>query len=59
MIQLNGFEMKPKQKRNSNWERDMNGRPVNRAKAWGERKTKDARKSRKAWRSGGEKTHDV
>ena len=51
--------MKPKQKRNSNWERDMNGRPVNRAKAWGERKTKDARKSRKSWRSGGEKTHDV
>ena len=38
-----------KQRKGSSWNRDMTGRPVNRSKAWGERKGKDPKKDRRNW----------
>ena len=44
--------MQRKTRRGGNWNRDMNGRPVNRAKSWGERKDKDPKKIRRDWKKG-------
>ena len=39
-----------KSRKGKNYNRDMNGTPINRSKSWGERSNKNTKKDRREWR---------